>query len=158
MSDPVKTHRVIRSEMKVGDTVRIYGDFVPEAATWPNLHAYIRNGYVEETYVSQETIDANLEEIRNRPKADPDVNFEESETSSPVAEAFEIEEGLVVPPVLDYADPEVLKQQAKQAEQAKSPSKAKSKKSVKIKKSKSVRSAADEQEEPAGASLEEVSV
>jgi hypothetical protein len=127
MSEIVKTFRVIRTELKVGDTERQYGDFVPEASEWKNRHAYLRGGYIEECYVSQDAIDKNMQEIKSRPKNE-DVVYDTSETPSPVSDD---EPEFSFPPVLDHADPDVVKASATSKPKVKS-----SKKSVKIKKSK----------------------
>ncbi len=42
---------VARTRLKVGDTYREPGDQVPEAASWPNLHAYLDLDQIEEVPV-----------------------------------------------------------------------------------------------------------
>jgi hypothetical protein len=70
----VKTYRSLRDGQRVGDTIRDFGDFIPEAAEWPNLRAYLNADYVEEVVVDQELLDANLKEVAERSqKADEDV-------------------------------------------------------------------------------------
>jgi hypothetical protein len=38
---------IARRQLKVGDSYRQPGDPIPEAATWPNLRAYLEEGHVE---------------------------------------------------------------------------------------------------------------
>jgi hypothetical protein len=66
MASPVKTYRVTRGTLKIGDSVRQYGDFVPEAESWSNKQAYLAAGYIEIAYVSQEDIDANVAAVAER--------------------------------------------------------------------------------------------
>jgi hypothetical protein len=52
----VKSYRVLRDGMKVGNSVRNTGDLIPEAANFENLAVYLRNNFVEKVYVSHEEI------------------------------------------------------------------------------------------------------
>lgn len=71
MAGTVKMYRVLKDGMKVGTSVRRYGDFIPEAADWPNTDAYLRAKYIEVTYVSEEEVAAWEEELRERESLKP---------------------------------------------------------------------------------------
>jgi hypothetical protein len=63
MADMVETYRVARSDLNVGDSVRRFGEFVPEAATFPNLYSYLSSGYLEKVWVPNEEMEAHLEKF-----------------------------------------------------------------------------------------------
>jgi len=87
----VKTYRVLKDGMKVGDSVRQYGDFIPEAADWPNLSAYLRANYVEVAYASEDEIATWQEEFNSR-QSETDENDEEVEDEEVEDEEVEDEE------------------------------------------------------------------
>lgn len=57
MGKQVRTYLVRHDGMKVGDEVRNFGDFMPEATEFQNLRTYLGAGYLEEVFVDQEEID-----------------------------------------------------------------------------------------------------
>ena len=79
MTTVVKTYRVLKDGMKVGNSVRLYNDLIPEAAEWPNKDVYLRAGHIEVVYLSEEEVAAREETRIKRGNS-------ESETTSPVSE------------------------------------------------------------------------
>jgi predicted oxidoreductase (fatty acid repression mutant protein) len=55
----VKTWRALKTQNVEGQ-VRHYGDFVPEAAKWPNLPVWLRSGHVEETFIDSDELEEAL--------------------------------------------------------------------------------------------------
>jgi hypothetical protein len=68
MADTVKTWRVTTESLKVGNSLRLFGEFIPEAADWPGptQAAYERAKRIEKTYVDKEELDAALKEYLER--------------------------------------------------------------------------------------------
>ena len=66
MADFLKTYRVVRGTLKVGDSVRQFGDFVPEADSWPNKEVYLKTGYIEIVYVPNEEFKKNAQDVLKR--------------------------------------------------------------------------------------------
>lgn len=52
----VKTYRVLKHEVKVGDSVRNFGDFMPEAAEFDNLRTLLNVGIIEETWIDESVL------------------------------------------------------------------------------------------------------
>lgn len=59
MARTVQTYRATRDGLKVGDTVRNYGDLIPEAADWSNISVWIREGHIEPYAASGEEMAAH---------------------------------------------------------------------------------------------------
>jgi hypothetical protein len=74
MANQVKTYRVLHDGMRVGDSVRNFGDLMPEAAGFSNLRAYINAGHLEELYVDQSVLDDWDKELKKRLKAKPETD------------------------------------------------------------------------------------
>lgn len=83
MSDTVKTYRVIRDELKVGHSVRHYGDLIPEAADWPNTAAYERSHYIEVVYVPKSELDAHYERVAEEARELAAAEEEQAEIPKP---------------------------------------------------------------------------
>jgi hypothetical protein len=64
----VKTWRVLKDTLKVGNASRFYGELIPEADTWsgPVRASYERAKYIEPTYVSQDEFDAETKKYKDR--------------------------------------------------------------------------------------------
>lgn len=75
----VKTYRVTHDGMRVGNEVRNFGDFMPEASTFPNLRAYLNAGYLEEIHVEEEAIEEWRKEFDERNAVVEDDEDEEVE-------------------------------------------------------------------------------
>lgn len=53
----VKTYRVLRDGMRVGHSVRDFGDFMPEAESLPTLRTLLNTDVIEKVYVDQDEFD-----------------------------------------------------------------------------------------------------
>lgn len=76
----VKTYRVLRDGQKVGDSVRNFGDLMPEASEFSNLRVYLSSHFLEEIWVDQEVIDdfyADLKKSKKKKEAPAEGNSEE---------------------------------------------------------------------------------
>lgn len=62
----VLTYRATQDGMKVGQDIRSFGELIPEAKQWENLSTYLRAGYVEKVYLSQEEYEAEWAPIQKR--------------------------------------------------------------------------------------------
>jgi hypothetical protein len=59
MTKVINTYRALK-DLKMGpENSRAYGDLVPEAADWPNLGVWVREGYVEPYTCSAEEMAAH---------------------------------------------------------------------------------------------------
>lgn len=54
----VKTYRVLRDGLRHGDSVRDFGDFLPEAKELPTVRTLLNANIIEEVWVDQEEFDA----------------------------------------------------------------------------------------------------
>lgn len=55
----VKTYRVLHGDgLKVGDSVRMPGDLIPEAAGWQNVDSYLAARHIEVAFVDKSELDA----------------------------------------------------------------------------------------------------
>lgn len=71
MARTVKTWRVLSAKpLKVGDSYRHRGDFVPEAEHWPSLRSYINAGFVEEVFVEKALIEESMRALSTRDEND----------------------------------------------------------------------------------------
>lgn len=77
MGTVVKTYRALRQQNVAGQ-VRYFGDFVPEASEWKNLPVYIRSGFVEETFIDSDELDAALQIQRVKDRVEEEASEEES--------------------------------------------------------------------------------
>lgn len=82
----VKTYRVINGEgLKVGDSIRHFGELIPEASTWPNTKAYIDAHQIEIAFIDKSELDefnAGLKKKSSKPKVEDSEN-QESKTKTP---------------------------------------------------------------------------
>lgn len=67
----VKSYRVTGESLKVGNSVRQFGDLVPEAENWPNLRAYMNAGQVEKVYVSESELAEHKKKFAKSDSASP---------------------------------------------------------------------------------------
>jgi hypothetical protein len=66
----VKTYRVTHGEgLKVGDSVRQFGELIPEASNWPNTNMYLAAHHIEVAFVDQSEIDEFMKKVNKKPKA-----------------------------------------------------------------------------------------
>lgn len=56
MGDTVKTYRVLRDGMRVGDSVRDFGDYMPEAEEMDTLRTLLNANVIEVVYVDPQAI------------------------------------------------------------------------------------------------------
>lgn len=69
MARTIQTYRATRDGLKVGDTVRSFGDLIPEAADWSNLAVWIREGHVEPYAASGEEMEAHRKKFPEKKPA-----------------------------------------------------------------------------------------
>jgi hypothetical protein len=103
MAETVKTYRVLRDGMRVGDSVRDFGDFMPEAAEFPTLRTLLNTAAIEEVYVEKKAIDdwraeqdkrdkRRMEALESGDVYDPDEDDSDEDEEIP-----EVEETSVAP-------------------------------------------------------------
>ena len=50
----------------MGTHPRVFGDYVPEAASWKNLALYLKQGTLEKVYINQSELDRGMAELAER--------------------------------------------------------------------------------------------
>lgn len=81
MAKQVKTWRVLRDDMKVGDDVRNFGDLMPEAGNFANLRVYLSSGMLEEIWVDESVVEEFMKG-RKKTKAPKKDSTEENSNKS----------------------------------------------------------------------------
>lgn len=66
----VKTYRVLRDGMRVGYSIRNFGDFMPEAPSLPTFRTLLNTNLIDEVWVDQEEYD---EWEKRQAKADKEL-------------------------------------------------------------------------------------
>jgi len=87
----VKTYRALKQQNVEGQ-VRHYGDFVPEASSWPNLAVWLRSGHIEETFIDSEELEEALKIQRANDGVDDEVASEDGTLPATDDDADETEE------------------------------------------------------------------
>lgn len=96
MGTTVKAYRALKQQNVAGQ-VRHYGDFLPEATEWPNLAVWLRAGFVEETFIDSDELEAAIAIQRANDGVDElvenaDDTLPDSESSDDTEEADEATE------------------------------------------------------------------
>lgn len=94
--DVVKSYRVTRSKMKVGDRVFHYGDLLPEAGEWKPrvLTPAVSAGYLEEIWIDEKVQDEALkkQKAQQPPEEVPQESSEDSQETQDAEETQEVSE------------------------------------------------------------------